>query len=348
MSATNNKLPAIVFPIVLVVSIVCYAIAFWHTAMGLSSYEIMNFKYGGFLVAFILTACMGLFIYLAARGRILFIFGYLITATICFICNFNAFYPHDMADKLIREELKQQQDDMVALSVAIEKNYSEPMKHIKDVEAKMEELHQQLKQYGFGEQARKVLAEIGNLLRTTISELPVSASDNNKDTWEKLYASYDEIVKKHLAAYLENQKFVDSVATLKGQRHQEIARLLGSKEPMCDFNKRPVCDLPEAGQKFVNEYRAACLVLKKNGGSDCNENYPLVNVEIGKFTHTWASAQKHFGEASVIGVFVLCLFIDFLVPIMLFFVLKEESGTGSSSSGRWFRKGPTPMNVQRN
>jgi hypothetical protein len=62
--------------------------------------------------------------------------------------------------------------------------------------------------------------------------------------------------------------------------------------------------------------------------NDKNQVSIPLTQELGKFAHTINAIFKHINKIDTWGILILCFFIDFIVPIAIFFMLKDNNGGG--------------------
>ncbi|MFZ2724993.1 MAG: hypothetical protein WAX77_01945 [Methylococcaceae bacterium] len=343
-----NAIDALLKLLSWIISIICFLIGFVQTGIGLRTFFAWQ-PFGFIISAFIFLALI--FCYTAAvhKNRA-WIILFIVFASINFVCNFNAFYPNQMADSLIRNELKEHRQNYTVLSKDIDTAFSEIQLNNRKlaVEAKLTQLEYQIRQDGLGDKSKEIIGDINKLgVKITV----LKTERGNPKSWEEVADRYKYMVEQELKAQIEGNDFKSKAQLISDTQSQkdilfpEIDNQLASSEKLSLPLEQPLIELIN---DIVKHYQSYCITahrLQIESTIECNESYFSENTEIGKFSHTFPSALKHLGETNTIIVIIICLLIDFIAPLMAFLYLKSHDN--NSSTPLKFRLPWQPKEIER-
>lgn len=317
---------------------ICFLIGWFHTGQGLSNYRVLGTEYGGFILATGVLFIMVLAYNKAIKGSPVGLSFYLLCALITFVCNLNSFYPNYRANSLIREELRQHRTNLGDLRESIKAQFQDVQLNAlaESIRSKSKQLQAQCKQRGFGPLTEQALKDIEAELGRTITRLRQGSTQAD---WDRCAEQYAIIIEDELKAKLKENRYLDKLEDI---RHAEEYYLLFSRkidETLAD--KSEIKQVPDYVEDLIKGYRDSCkkatvlLADERKGQAaqaerskpqfSCDPNYSSPNVELGTFSHTFKSVWSTRGDGGTWAVTIISLFIDFLVPLALYLLVRTES-----------------------
>jgi Skp family chaperone for outer membrane proteins len=310
------------------ISIICFGVGFIQTGIGLRTFFAWP-PFGFIISAFIFSALIFCYIAAVHKNRA-WIFPFMIFAAINFVCNFNAFYPNQMVDTLIRNELKEHRQYYAALSEDIHATFLDTkLVDIKsDVEAKSQQLQKQILQDGLGDKSKTIIDQLNKLLGTQLTLLRTERG--NRESWRETANAYKEIINAELKSRIEKNDYKSKDQLIIDAQSQKelvfpkIDKILANPEKIIFPVNQTVAELIDDITKHYQSYCITAHRLQSNKAIQCDEKYASENSEIGKFSHTFPSALKHLNEINTVIVIVICLLIDFVAPLLAYIYLKSH------------------------
>lgn len=340
------------------ISLAAFALGFWHTHEGVKSFEPLGWEYGSFVVAGLISMVLIVAYARALEGlQAAFVF-YLICALFNFTFNLNSFYPNLLGRKLLNEEANELQNVMSSNSDKLDSIYNKYGKGtniLTDInklnQLKSSIISEVIEQDGMGRNALGYLAEFNQTTNSKIDPLNNLGNESERIKWiNRWEPKMDEainafILNKYLQSDLNKLAIVraksgmDSLKKEFSPSFQHIARD-NSKIPIDDsiIQFHPQIDTLKM---FVIGIDTISTKVNKALGKDVlrvfnadeavkRNNYPKIQ-NLGNFDHTIESIGKRIKRTDTWGVLILVLFIDFIVPLAIFFLIRgrgDELGNG--------------------
>jgi len=347
---TTKKTPPIVQIGAWLLSLIVFIVGFWHTHLGLKEMRPFGSEYGSIAIAGIILLLLLISYWFAVNGKKMALIFYIICGLFFFVFNLNYFYPAYMARQLVKEEA-------IALNDTLQKftsksqNLLSTKSAIKGDEADLGLLKDQLvseikNEAGFGPRATRILNDINTITGSKIDpSLSVGKTQEERD---KKADDISKLVDNAITAfYVKNgnfsggentslvvegyqnlisiqQKYTDTLKRIIEDDHEiQLDSLIylrqkGSNHPQIQTLQNLVTDLDNATKKI-------------NEGSKKNI-YPILKEaetrNLGRIKHTLNSVKKRFTETDTLGIILVCLFIDLLVPLAIYFLLKKDENEG--------------------
>lgn len=345
MKKKINKTPGYIKLLGWLIALFAFAIGFWHTHLGLKEFKPLSWEYGSLIVAAIVLMVIVVSYQRAVSGVKIAVAFWLICSSILFIFNLNSFYPSYLGRKLIKEEAISINDSLEVYKNNIDKivgltgkEYVQKLQNLND--KKISLLREIENRGGFGSYATEELRQFNLEAGSNISpERNVGKTEKER---KELVNHFKKEMDKAIAAY---------VIKSLGGKEKEAKKLLetsqnfnanysyykqGLEEIISDNNDIKIDSVKHNPQiklmiSVVNELDRTARIFNTTRN---NENFKLFNKAgenshprsqfIGSFEHTINSVLERIGKKDTIGVLLLCFFIDFLVPLAMFFLIREK------------------------
>lgn len=341
----TKKIPPIIQIAAWLLSLIVFTVGFWHTHLGMKEMRPFGSENGSIAIAAIILILLLITYWFAVNGRKMALVFYIICGLFFFIFNLNYFYPAYMARELVKEEAIAMNDTLQKFTGMSTKGVSEgsipTMQKLINLKDKV--LFEIRKDGGLGPDAKQYLAEINQL---TNDPIKLNGSlGNTQAKREDIAMSYSDLIDKSINYYtLNNIKKVsgeaNSALVLEGMQQLKSAQQKYTerlKKIIEDDKEIPLEALIKLRQKGTNHPEILTLsnlrtdidnaTKKINEGSKKNI-YPVLGEaetrNLGRIKHTLYSVKKRFTETDTLGIILICLFIDLLVPLAIYFLLKKD------------------------
>jgi hypothetical protein len=354
----DKKIPLYITTLGWFISMSAFVLGFWHTHEGVRSFKALN-GYGSFVVSGLILACLIVAYSRALAGlKVAFVF-YLICALFNFTFNLNSFYPNLLGRKLLNEEANELQNVMISNSNKIDSIYNKfgngtpIMTDINQLEQlKSSIISEVSEQNGMGVNALKYLSEFNNTTNSKIDPLNNLGTLEDRDKWLIRWTPFmsqainNFVLTKYLQSDLSKLDVIrskyamDSLRSIFSPAFQHIARdnskiiIIDSiieKHPQIDTLKMFVIGIDTISSK-VNKAlgnNGQILQLFNSNESANRNNFPKIQ-NLGQFDHTIESIGKRIKRIDTWGVLILVFFIDFVIPLAMFFMIR--GGTSFSEN----------------
>lgn len=324
------------------VSFIFFLVGFYHTGQGLQSYKVLGMEYGSYLISFGILMLMVISYTKAVTGSKLALALYVLFALVNFTCNLNSFYPNDQGEFLYKKELEEKKLALTAYQSEIDKKFinKNVLDRVRSAENLLSQLSEQILDGGFREKSNLVVDQIEDVLglnRGSITRL--SAGNGNYD-YERIADTYNNIigdrVKKYMAANGFNSSAIKKASDLKSQYTPLLDKKIKNPFPLIDRENLQnirtsdylIRDLVSKMKNLRLEAQDEAKALK------INLNLPeqkYKNDEFGKFSHTFRAIRENTSEAGTWYVIIICLLIDFIIPISMYFLIRKKDGEKSNN-----------------
>lgn len=262
---------------------------------------------------------------------------YIFVALFCFIANFNALYTRFMKTDIYANELRTLNNSFNKLEtdVAAKFNYKYPPETSQQVESKKKQLIAQIQDPGnpgIGTRAQSILKDIEKLMGEKIDILsPVNndyidlAARMGKQidamilNLSPLETELKDEITKGVLKY--NKKIQELIILTKNEVDENSQRLI--EEAVIDYNK-----LGSKAQSILGEEKFKFFPIQSK------------TQEIGKIGYAFSHAFENFGIYSLI-VFLGCLVLDFLIPILIMLIVRPNENLPSERFNGRKRTGKT-------
>jgi hypothetical protein len=329
----NTKTPPIVQLGAWLLSLFVFAVGFWHTHLGLKEMKPFNSELGGLVVAGIVLLLLLITYWFAVNGKSIALVFYILCGCVFFVCNLNYFYPSYMARTLIKEEAAAIKDtinnygSVNPLKSEVYEEYLRLMDLRNDIVKQIREnggqgviALSQLKKFN-----QVAGSEITQFNTQILSESQISTLERQMDDaidQFKLKKSGLGITK--IMYVLDGWEVLDSLRTYVVPQLEEIA---ADDSPILldSIKTHPHVQLID---KTVQKLNSA--VISYNKGSDTTllkelhkDHHPRAK-QLGRIQNTFITIGERVDQISTWAIILLCLFIDLIVPLALYLLLRKK------------------------
>lgn len=354
MEKPKKVLPPIVKFGAWLLSLVTFIVGFWHSHLGLKDMRPFGNEYGSLIVAGIVLLLILISYNIAVNGRKLALIFYIFGGVVFFTFNLNYFYPSYLGRKLINEEtdyinevFTTQRNKLSSIAQVKRTEYVDIVNNL--VEIKQNILSEIADRGGFGIYANQ---ELDKFKKLTGSEL-TGERKIVRDVYaqEKLYADWDKKLDDAIMHYVAK--------TMDGDDKNKLALVYASKDLDIFYQKyNPILDSIANDDKRIEldnlayeryipnkQIKTLKMVADKIRQVDITVNTalkkqvpPVFSKDvpksryIGNFEHTLASVKERINRIDTWGIILLCLFIDLLVPLFIYLMIKRDSNEDSENN----------------
>lgn len=343
-----NTIPRFVKLAAGLLSFIVFLVGFWHSHLGLKEMRPFDSEYGSLIIATIILLLVLISYYIALNGKKLAILFYIIGGLLFFIFNLNYFYPSYLGRKLINEEA-----DFIKEKLDTEKNYlnsisvppaNEYVSKLNNLwEIKNNILTEISDRGGFGTHATN---ELNNFKSLTGSKLTGERSIAKTEAEKiKLYFDWDEKLNDAILFYIATTIPGDDKNKLEivyaNFDLDEFYKIYKPKlDSIANDEKRVILDSLKHESYYVNtqikdlkivadklsqtKIRVNTALNKKADTSVFEKDVPKSRY-LGKFEHTLKSVSERINRIDTWGIIVLCLFIDLLIPLFIYVMIREKN-----------------------
>ena len=342
---STKKIPPIIQIGAWLLSLIVFAVGFWHTHLGMKEMRPFGSENGSIAIAGIVLLLLLITYWYAINGKKLALVFYIICGLFFFVFNLNYFYPAYMARELVKEEAIAMNDTLQKFTGMSTKGVSQgsvpTLKKLYNLKDKV--LFEIRKDGGLGPDAKEYLAQINQL---TNDPIKLNGSlGNTQAKREDIANSYAGLIDKSINYYtLNNIKKVSGEANsglvLEGMQQLTAAQQKYTeplKKIIEDDREIPLEALIKLRQKDTNHPQILTLsnlrtdidnATKKINEGNKKNIYPVLGEAetrtLGRIKHTFSSVSKRIKETDTIGIIFICLFIDLLVPLAIYLLLKKD------------------------
>ena len=349
----NKKIPPIVQIGAWLLSLIVFAVGFWHAHLGLKDMRPFGSEYGSIAIAGIILLLLLITYWFAVNGNKKALVIYIICGLFFFIFNLNYFYPAYMARQLVKEEA-------IALNDTLQKftnksqDYIKPetIKELNELTTLKKQLVDEVKfQTGWGARATDYLSRFNKI--TKGNQKPNLSLGKNQNERDIISSRYEKLLNDQIQSYVTSKIAVgNSIVISQGINDLKTAQQKYTeplKKIIEDDHEIPLEGLIKLRQKGANHPQIQTLqnvvtdidnaTKKINEGSKKNI-YPILKEaetrNLGRIKHTLNSIKKRISETDTLGIILVCLFIDLLVPLAIYLLLKkdEEEEEDNSLKGK--------------
>lgn len=329
----NKKIPPIVQIAAWLLSLIVFAVGFWHTHLGIKEMRPFDSEYGSIAIAGIVLLLLLITYWFAVNGRKMALIFYVICGLFFFICNLNYFYPAYMGRTLIKEEASALKDTIDSYSKINTFSNTAYAKNDKLSEYQNEIKTQIENDGGFGEVARKYLNKFNAIAGTQID--PPNNLNLSEEQKSNFLKRLDEETKKWQIRNA-GDGLADAASLVEGKMELESLRktVFPLLEKICLDDEIFVLDSIKYHPKVIlikkTVQRINSAVIKMNKGNKKEilkeldkKKYPRAD-KLGEIQNTFITIGERINQISTWAILILCLFIDLLVPLAIYLLLKKD------------------------
>lgn len=330
----NLKIPPIIQAGAWLLSLIVFAVGFWHTHLGLKEMRPFNSEWGGLAIAGIVLLLLLITYWFAVNGKKMALVFYIMCGIVFFVCNLNYFYPSYMARTLIKEEASALKDTIDHYHGKATRFSNEKLSLYQKVTAAADQVIFQIKSnHGFGEKARSALQDFNSLAGEKIPPPnDVVLNEQQIADWENqmaeavarwLLANAGEGVLKALE-YSRGLAIFDSLQQYTNPVLKEIA-IDDTQIAMDSIKTNPNVLIIKSTVERIN---SGVISINEGKGylaleSLPKELYPNAS-RLGEIQNTFQTIGRRLSQISTWAIILLCLFIDLIVPLAIYLLLRKR------------------------
>jgi len=340
------------------ISLFSFAIGFWHTHLGLKEFKVLSSEYGSLLFAGIILLVMVVGYSVAISGRKIGLIFYLICAFVFFIFNLNSFYPTYLGRTLVKEEAKAIKDSITTYKSKVDNivgnSDAEHIQKLQNLNNQQNNVLREIKsRNGTGGVFRSELTRFNRLANTNISGDRWIEKDSNKVNAQYNYYKdeTDKAIKdfkiKSLSATEQNAlKLVEAKDKMDyiDNTYSDTLEQIIKDNSTVDLNSIKANPQIKTLQEIVTKLDEITITVNSAKQppqffllNEANESIFPKTQKLGTFQHTMGSIRERIGRTDTLGIIFVCLLIDFLAPLAVYFLIrkKDEDENQSESEILW-------------
>jgi len=337
MKQSKNTLNPIVKLMAALLCTLVFIVGFWHTHLGLKEMKPFNSEYGSIIIASIILLLLLISYIIAIEGRKIALVFYFICGLFFFTFNLNYFYPAYVGRQLVKEEAIALNDTLQSYSNRIDliDNSGTISSVSKLYKLKKQILDEISGQAGFGPRATDYLNQF-NLI--TNGNLKPNRVVGHTDEERLIIANrYSELLNEEIKSYVITQittgKANNADKLYTGIQELDSTNILYSpklKIIIADNSKIELDSVKTHPQIILMQSLITSLdnaTIKINEASRKNIFPKLEETKtrnLGRFAHTFFSVRERIDKLDTWGIILVCLFIDFLVPLAVYLLIRKK------------------------
>ena len=350
----EKPIPAVVKFGAWLLSLIVFAVGFWHTHLGLKEMRPFGTEYGSIAIALIILLLLLLTYYFAINGSKIALIFYVFCGLFFFTFNMNYFYPSYLARKLVREEASALNDSLQSytnkshrlLSVVGFKDTDGSLRDYTNLEEFKKSIIQEIRKNGQGPRAQGYLQEFNKIVFK--HKIPViTLTDPGSLSNIELAQYYEGMCYGRIRAFLENstasgggvsdaKNFIKGINLFDSLQRMYTPILLDSIIP--DNSELKIENIKSNKQIItlqklatgMDEASSKINEASKNKITTKNVEFQLIgetkSQNLGTIAHTVASVKERINKVDTWAIIFVCLFIDLLVPLAIYVLLKRKDG----------------------
>ena len=339
-------------------SFIVFLVGFWHSHLGLIEMRPFESEYGSLIVAGIFLLLILISYNIAINGKKSALIFYIVGGFFFFIFNLNYFYPSYLGRKLINEETDQiketltiQRNNLNSVSKKAETKYQKIVDGL--IQIKSQILKEIEVRGGFGVEANKRLNEFNQITDSKIRGERKIETDPIKQL--KLYKDWENELNQAIRMYIGN--------TIAGDEKNKLELVYASYDMDDLFKKyKPILDSISNDNERIHldslnyenynpnkQIKILKSVVDKSIEIDKRVNATLGKTQesnifpkdcpnsrnIGNYEHTLSSINQRINKIDTWGIILLCLFIDLLVPLFIYLMIRKTDDEEDENYSFW-------------
>jgi len=349
--STNKKTTPIVQIGLWLVSLLLFAIGFWHTHLGLKEMRPFGSEWGSLAIAGIFLLPMLITYWYAVNGKKIALIFYVFYGLIFFVCNLNYFYPAYLARQIVKEEAVVLNDTLqnytnqaktLLNTVGFEDKKDELIDY-ENLKLLKKKIVDELKSFkGWGQGASTAYASFHEISgKYGFPYTIFSAGTLTSLELANVYDSYLEgVIQKFLEMMVVNSKdgavanalsFIKGVSELDSLQKNYTTVLRDSIIPdNSEIKLEEVKTHPQINilMKLVTRINEA---TSKINNATKPDSFKFQVVEepqsrnLGRIAFTFQSIKERNAKMDTWGIIILCLFVNLIVPLTIYLILRKKS-----------------------
>lgn len=347
-----KKTPPIVQAGAWLLSVIVFAIGFWHTHLGLKEMRPFGSEWGGLAVAAIVLLLILITYWYAVNGRKMALIFYVLGGIIFFVCNLNYFYPSYLSRKLVREEAAALNDTLQSytnkskrlLSVIGFNDTDGSLRDYTNMDEYKKSIVDEIKKNGQGPRSAGYLIKFNEIVtRNKIPTIELTSKGNFSN--KELAQYYENMCNGRMRAFIENttakggavsdaNNFILGINLFDSLNRIYTPILLDSIIP--DNSELKLENIKTNNQVIVlqklatgmDEASSKINEASKKKTINKSEDFILIgetkSQNLGTIAHTVASIKDRINKVDTWAIIILCLFVDLIVPLAIYLLLRKN------------------------
>lgn len=328
-------------------SFIVFAVGFWHTHLGLKQMNVFGSEYGSLAVALIVLLLLLITYWYAVNGKREALYFYVLCGLVFFISNLNYFYPAYLGRNLVIEEagmLDSLLQSYKSQAISLKKPSDKTSKDLNDLKTLASSVFDEItKVNGKGPKARqdiRIFNAIARRYTSVDADVGIGLTHNkkmNEAAANKLYNDMKNIIKgiEKSGSGLAASKFdlIDGGISYLETLSNELSPKLGLiQQDQRDIDLDKVKTHPQilVMKRVVKGIDSA--VAQINGGMGApvfklvnSKENPIPKAQfLGQVKHTFETIAQRLSDISTWWVISLCLFVDLIVPMAIYYLLRKN------------------------
>jgi hypothetical protein len=335
------------------ISLSAFAIGFWHTHLGLKEFKPLSWEYGSLVVSGLVLMVLIVAYNRAIVGVKYAILIYLLCATFMFVFNLNSFYPNFKGKQLIKEDASMLKDSLSKYTTYLNdlsggKDKSKTFQTVGELKTLQKQIYTELTDpnhvmivgpfvRGYFDKFKTISGE-NTLSLGSISNSKFDPATKMK-TINLLNAQLDsailnfvarqspgdksalEVAQAAFAMDALSKKYSDSLTKITQDTSSIISPEIARKGADVMMMVKIASEFDQISRKVNTAKKQTILPIFTD--NEKNQVSIPYTQQLGLFSHTISAIFKHLNKIDTWGIIILCLFIDFIVPLSMFVMLRN-------------------------
>ncbi len=323
------------------ITLFAFAIGFWHTHLGLRSFEILSSSNGSLIASALILLVLLVSYYSAVHGKKNAFVFYVICAIFYFTFNMTSLYPNRLGRKLVKEEAIVINDSLQSFTAKVNRDFGKDQvtKNVNSItDLKKLLVNEIIYQSGFGERSKDYLNQINAILGPPYIKPNIrigSTIEERTDIANRVASHIDERLKSYEVENVGAGKvaIIDRINELKSIYEPKLSQIISDNSKINIDSIRANVQI-NTMQELVTKMDNICIDANKiSSQTNSNQKSPFFTVYgevksqyLGTFEHTISSVCERINKIDTWGIIIFCLFIDFVVPLSIYFLIRTEDG----------------------
>jgi hypothetical protein len=337
----TKKIPPIIQIAAWLLSLIVFAVGFWHTHLGMREFRVFGSENGSIAIAAIILILLLITYWFAVNGRKMALVFYIICGLFFFVFNLNYFYPAYMARQLVKEEAIAMNDTLQKFTNKSQGFIKpETLKELTELTNLKKQIIDEVKyQTGWGSRATDYLNKFNRIIKG--NQKPNLTLGKNQNERDIISSRYEKLLDEQIQSYVTNKievgnsfvisKGISELKTLQQKYTEPLKKIIENDREI------PLEALIKLKQKGSNHPEIILLsnlrtdidnATKKINEGNKKKIFPVLGEaetrDLGRIKYTLYSVKKRIKETDTLGIIFICLFVDLLVPLAIYLLLKKD------------------------
>lgn len=355
----NKKVPPIIQLGAWLLSLIVFAIGFWHTHLGLKEMRPFGSEWGGLAIAGIVLLLILITYWYAVNGKRMALIFYILGGTIFFVCNLNYFYPAYLARQIVKEESTALNDSLQNYTNKVNSlfneagfaNKSKEYKAFNNLQLLKKQLVTEIRdQAGWGPKSSNALNEFNKISEELgyKAQSFSNAGNMSREQLAQIYEDYLEgVIQKVLETLMISSKdggVQNAISFLKGKSELDTLQknftvLLkdsiipdNSDIKLDEIKDHPQINILQRIVTGINDATSKINNATKTNSFKFKELEESPSRTLGRIANTFKSIKTRINKVDTWAIIILCLFVDLIVPLAIYLLLRKKDDESENKS----------------